>query len=185
MSKIVLLSKKEKILNHRSIKSNYGSYSFVRYFLGDNHEIDAEFHRLKKKYGLVFFSLFIVDERRKIKYYFSSDESWNDYYIRNNLINHDHLYQHAFSIVNSKEESMKLVYWDSCPLLTPESKDVDTERKLVGKYSNGYGLVYRKGKYVEISGFGGNVDDKFFSAKMPMYETQKLVSMTRFMMVGL
>ncbi|WP_150464698.1 hypothetical protein [Francisella sp. XLW-1] len=173
MSKIILLSPKEKVINHKAmIHRCYDSYTFVRYFLGDNHEIDAEFFRLKKECGLVFFSLFIIDETKKIKYYFSSDEVWNNYYIKNNLINHDHLYRHALSICrNSKDVSTTLVHHNSCPILTPENKDVEFERKAVGKYSNGYGFVYKKGKYIEISGFGGAIDDKKFSAKLMPYRS--------------
>lgn len=185
MSKIILLSNKEKIITNKVSGNIYPSYSFVRYFLGDNPEIDQEFARLQKEFGLKFFSLFIVNQQTKIKYYFSSAPTWNDYYIKYNLINHDHLYKHAFSVMNSKNDVHTLIYHNCCPILTSEANDVDIERKMNGKYGNGYGVAYKKGKYLEVSGFGGAVEDKLFSVKMPIQETQKIVSMTRMFMIGL
>ena len=86
MSKIIMLSNKENIITNKVSGNIYPSYSFVRYLLGDKPEIDQEFARLQKKFGLKFFSLFIVNQQTKIKYYFSSAPAWNDYYIKYNLI---------------------------------------------------------------------------------------------------
>ena len=186
MSKLILLSNREKIITNEMDVSTYPSYSFVRYFIGDDSAIDEEFYRLQKKFGLKFFSFFIINQQTKTKYYFSSDSSWNDYYIKHNLINYDHLYKHAFSVMlNTTNGVATLIYWDSCPILTKEAKDVDIERKMRGKYSNGYGVAYKKGKYFEVSGFGGAVEDKLFSVKMPVNETQAIVSMVRRLMIGL
>ncbi|MCF6808573.1 hypothetical protein L3V79_09245 [Thiotrichales bacterium 19S9-12] len=184
MSRHIFLSNEEKVIDN-TIEVTKNKYLFIRHFLNDNCEVTNEFYRLKSKYRLNFFSLFIIDNNLKRKYYFSSNKDWNDYYIKHELINYDHLYQHAFSVLDNKMIVPKLIHWNSCPIITPESKDVDVERKMYGKYGNGFGLAYKSINYIEISGIGGAVDDHFFCAKMPVSETKKLIDLTRKLMIGL
>jgi hypothetical protein len=136
-----------------------------------NTSLADEFLKRKKEKGLKFFSQYYFDSEKDIKYYVTSNPNWTEYYLKNSLIEYDHLYEEGMKIdtylaQNNIHNYTQSFYWHSIGMTSKEQKEVNGERLIQAQHDHGVGVVQKFNNLVIATVLSGDLKDQEFYKKL-------------------
>lgn len=149
-----------------------------------NKSLADEFTKRKNEMGLKFFSQYYHDINQDIKYYVSSNPDWTKYYLKNNLIEHDHLYEEGVKLDNylskyGKKTYNKLFYWHTIDMVRQEHKEVNDERLIYAKHDHGVGHLQKYNNLIIATVLSGDIKDKNFYRKLRPNDFEVMGNLSR------